>query len=629
MQTLIAKIAGSVVAVALFVGVAVPAASALTSAEIVALLVTAGVDAEVAAILAADLGTSSSSSSASCTTYTRDLTIGSQGADVVALQDMLVMKGNLVIPAGVSKGYFGTLTQSALASYQAANGISPASGYFGPITRGSIKCEVSTETGSSNNSSSSLSGGEASLEDFDISSGDDDEIEEGMSAEIAEIEFDVEDADVELQRLDLALVATGTSQEEDDPWDTFESLRLLVDGKEIAEVDLDSKGDYLDEDDGEVRIKGINHVFKEGKTAKIVVEITAQNSVDGADTPEGAEWTVNVVEDGIRAIDAAGIDQYIVDSTEATDTITFDVVEEGDGEELKVSSSKNDPESTTLKVEDDKKSDEYTIFTFELEAEDNDIDISTVTINVDTLTADIDDVVDEFILVIDGEEFDDWDYVSGIIGTDHDIEFDIDEDFTLDEDDEIEISLVVKFNAANDSNYASTGETISANVVAGAVEGEGADDIDSTGVASGDTHNLEVAGIIVDESGFSDEGSDKNNDDNTSRDFEFTFEVTAFEEDFYVATSSITTFLNGGTASTTVTVDSSGDEDTDGVFTVEEGSTETFTVIVTVSNVSTTGQYRVGLDSVDYTENSDGVTDTTTKDVENQDFRTAYSTINS
>ena len=73
-----------------------------------------------------------------CIPYTRDLTIGSTGADVVKLQNFLEKEGYLTMPAGVAKGYFGSLVQSALAAYQSAVGISPANGYFGPITRASL-----------------------------------------------------------------------------------------------------------------------------------------------------------------------------------------------------------------------------------------------------------------------------------------------------------------------------------------------------------------------------------------------------------------------------------------------------------------------------------------------------------
>jgi peptidoglycan hydrolase-like protein with peptidoglycan-binding domain len=68
-----------------------------------------------------------------CDKFFRDLTVGSTGSDVTTLQTFLEEEGYLVMPQGVAKGYFGALTQNALAEYQSVNGII-ASGYFGPIT---------------------------------------------------------------------------------------------------------------------------------------------------------------------------------------------------------------------------------------------------------------------------------------------------------------------------------------------------------------------------------------------------------------------------------------------------------------------------------------------------------------
>jgi hypothetical protein len=79
-------------------------------------------------------------------TYNTNLTIGSRGADVVALQSFLEAKGVLTIPAGTAKGYFGALTRSALAAYQSMKGITPAAGYFGPITRAAVSADSSVST---------------------------------------------------------------------------------------------------------------------------------------------------------------------------------------------------------------------------------------------------------------------------------------------------------------------------------------------------------------------------------------------------------------------------------------------------------------------------------------------------
>ncbi|MEK7536918.1 MAG: peptidoglycan-binding protein [Patescibacteria group bacterium] len=66
--------------------------------------------------------------------FTRSLTVGSQGADVKALQDYLTTTGHFTYSGG-STGRFGAVTQAAVAAWQKANNISPASGYFGPLSK--------------------------------------------------------------------------------------------------------------------------------------------------------------------------------------------------------------------------------------------------------------------------------------------------------------------------------------------------------------------------------------------------------------------------------------------------------------------------------------------------------------
>ncbi len=74
--------------------------------------------------------------SAASASFNVNLTIGSRGADVIALQTWLIAQG-YSIPAGAT-GYFGLQTRAAVAAYQAAKGITPAVGFFGPITRASV-----------------------------------------------------------------------------------------------------------------------------------------------------------------------------------------------------------------------------------------------------------------------------------------------------------------------------------------------------------------------------------------------------------------------------------------------------------------------------------------------------------
>jgi hypothetical protein len=121
---------------------------------------------------------------------------------------------------------------------------------------------------------------------------------------------------------------------------------------------------------------------------------------------------------------------------------------------------------------------------------------------------------------------------------------------------------------------------------------------------------------VINKDGFVDGGSTSLNDDGNAREYCFSVEVTAVGGDVRVFADEIKTFVDGpGTASRSASMDSTAEEISSGVFVVRENQTETFTIYVTVYNVSLDGQYRVGLDSVG------------SVDLNNSDFRTAFRTI--
>ncbi|MCR4275072.1 MAG: cadherin domain-containing protein [Candidatus Campbellbacteria bacterium] len=71
--------------------------------------------------------------------YSRDLTLGDSGQDVVKLQIFLITQNSgsfarTLFLVGAT-GYFGTRTQQALAEFQMVKGVTPSIGYFGQKTR--------------------------------------------------------------------------------------------------------------------------------------------------------------------------------------------------------------------------------------------------------------------------------------------------------------------------------------------------------------------------------------------------------------------------------------------------------------------------------------------------------------
>lgn len=127
------------------VGVAIATVASLSGS---AFAQTTSAQAQIAALMAqiaalqAQLGTPASSSSYN---FAKNLTLGSKGADVTALQNVLISGGFLKISAPTA--YFGPLTKTAVIAWQAANGISPTSGYVGPLSRAKLNAAVVTTGG--------------------------------------------------------------------------------------------------------------------------------------------------------------------------------------------------------------------------------------------------------------------------------------------------------------------------------------------------------------------------------------------------------------------------------------------------------------------------------------------------
>ncbi|MBI4992180.1 MAG: peptidoglycan-binding protein [Candidatus Harrisonbacteria bacterium] len=111
--------------------------------------------AQVAALQAqlVSQGTPAASSAASASLLSSgDLTVGSKGAAVKDLQKFLNANGAQVAASGAGSSgneteTFGSLTRAALAKWQAANGVSPAAGYFGARTRAKLAATGTAGTG--------------------------------------------------------------------------------------------------------------------------------------------------------------------------------------------------------------------------------------------------------------------------------------------------------------------------------------------------------------------------------------------------------------------------------------------------------------------------------------------------
>jgi hypothetical protein len=348
----------------------------------------------------------------------------------------------------------------------------------------------------------------------------------------------------------------------------------------------------------------------EDEPVTIVVGVTVQGSVD--DLP--ATWSVDM--DAIRFVDADD-----VTSTEdvSVDAVDFDIDVEGGDDELIVKSSSEDPDATTIQVEEDGKSDWTTIFAYDLDTDDstNDITVNDIKVAVVTPTDVVNQVVSDIQLLIDGEEFDDVTWATNGTAT-ATAAFELD-DFVIEAGERVTVEVQVEF-AALTSNY-DEGDTIFASTTAEiGYDAEGADDLEDAqmeGTATGERHTLRSAGLVVETTEVSE--TLKENSDSTTADdegeFSIEFDVTAFESDVYIDNNALRGLVetNTGvnfiitsagatvtTGTTTSSLTSSADLD-GGRYLVAEGETETFTLTVEFDPL-TSGFHALQLYSVNFND---------------------------
>lgn len=614
--------------------------------------------AQIAALMAqisSMSGSSATTGTAACT-FTRALTVGSEGADVKCLQDALTP--TYFNNAGGSTGYFGTVTASAVAAWQAANGVTPAVGYFGPASQAKFAAVMTTPTtpttpgsdDSEDDSSSSDLSGEASLDAFEINDADDSDIEEGTEeSEIAELDVEFTDGDAVITRLDIAVEKSSAT-----PWDAFEEISLVVDGEVVATVDAADEDDYLDEDDGSLRFSGLDIVAMEDEEITITVVATVQNNLDAA---ELGDWEVFAL--AMRYVDADDVTTTedtafdLIGNTTAPFTgdpsASFTIEEEGSEDEVIVKSASNDPDATTLQLKDDKKSGFEHMFSFDIDTDDstNDVEVTEITVAVaatedGTLATSTSFLINDAKLVVDGEEYDDVTITHGTSGS---FVFDIDGDLVIEAGDRVTVEFHAEFKALTSLFE---GATVQGSVTGSTgVESEGADDITAEGSATGEKHTLRTEGAVISLTSVT-ETSQTNTDSTTADDegvYTFKFEVTAFEGDLWVNKTAASGTTMGTAGVNYIVEDTNGTQvgtpgngtstaalsstaETDGTrFKVNEGETETFTLTVEW-DPSTGGFYQVQLHSFNFKTTSAGDPTTQQLTLPTEDYESDLISIN-
>jgi peptidoglycan hydrolase-like protein with peptidoglycan-binding domain len=576
-----------------------------------------------------------------CTVGMTDLTVGSTGASVTCLQQGLILKG-FSIPAGAT-GYFGLQTRAAVSAWQAAMGISPAAGYFGPISRGKWVNAGGTASGgvstgclpgymfnpvtgaacgsTTGGGSSGLAGTDGMINDVtELGSFNDEEVGEG-SEDVEVLGADIEasnDGDIALRSVRVSFDPTGNTGS-DDLDDYLDSVSVWLDGDMIGESDVED----FSEDSADLWVRTIttsNAVIRADDTARLVVAVTAAGNIDSDDI-SGDSWTVDI--ENIRFEDGSGVvttDSTTGDINGMDVDIDFTTFSESADTEVNITTDTDSPEAGIVIVDDNDSTDDVSLLMGRLEVEgDSDAVLDefpvtfTATANGGTGTS-LDDITTSVTLVIDGQEFTETMTHTGttLVGT---IVFD-DLDLDIDAGDTVEFEVLADISDIDGTAFVE-GATLKADVTATNrdnidienQEGDQIADSDKSGTAVGEAQEFRTEGISVDH--VSDSAVSNDNDGADTGTFKVRFEVTAVGETVYVSSlvANAVDYVvdrSGTATSTGLSAVITNITDTDltsvGNYEVLEGDSETFevTVIVPLGAAATSGLYRMSITNVEW-----------------------------
>lgn len=582
--------------------------------------------------------TTTTTTTSASVTFTRDLTIGSTGADVTALQTWLIASG-YSIPAGAT-GYFGTQTRAAVAAFQAANAITPAAGYFGPITRAKVASMGSTSTGttstvagcmpgaayssttgqpctSTSTGTSGLTGGEASLSGYTLQSGND--IAQGdTDQEIAVAQFNVRGGDVNVQRVTVEM--TGNASYSLLPWKYFTTLYVYNGNTKIGSVDVSSKSDWSQSGNTYSVDIPTNGIVRQGDNNQLSIRADAVNTIDSSN--DAQVFALDIPQNGIRAVDAAGLQEY---TGNPSDTVNVGITSAQNGK-LNITTDTNSPSAGVISVDPTNTTSNQEVLAFDLRNSQNvAVDLNTITIHATSSQTALQDIIRRATLSIDGDTY--TGTLSSGSTTTGTITFS-NLHTTVNGNDSVTGTLSIDLYGQT-GHYSTTGEGLIFGLNSSDVSAQNSDTGDNSqvvGSAQSQTQTIAVnTGISVSAgSNSASEAYNSTTPSNSTGTFALSFNVTANgSQDVYIPktiglTSSTTDdYTHGagvaddlgastvGTTSASLSSSADTDPNNSGYFVVHAGQTKTFTANVTMQP-SAPGYYQIGLKDVNFTANANG-----------------------
>ena len=592
--------------------------------------------------LQAQLAGGDDSMSGSCSyTWTRSLSTGSTGEDVMNLQKFLNMSADTQVSVsgagapGSETSYYGPATAAAVSKFQTKYsadilvpvGLTSPTGYFGPSTmaKANSVCSGMSDDGSmsddddDDSSSADLEGGAGSIEDADFMS-------KLNNEEVGEDEDDVQVMGMEIEaddNSDIELTAVGIdfdkgASDNRDFHKYASEVSVWFDGEEVARVDADEFED--DDEYGKTVSLDSGAIIRAGETGELVVAVSGVSNLDSTDATD--KWDVAFTSvrfrDGQGAVISDTSTGDIGDDNDTTAVGTnerefsFEDFASAADLDVKISSGDDDiNDSRSIEVDDNNDTDNVELLSFELEVEgDSDVTIDDFEINGTSVGAGVGEIVNTLELVVDGDVIGS-ESVASTSATTHEQIFD-NLDWTVKAGETVEV--IVRADLNNLSGGFTAGDTLFLTVdsqdAGWDIEDENGDDVvtgDRSGSETSDPHTFYADGIQVVQDSVSTSLHPGDNDDDDYVTLTIKFDVTAFGQAAYVQKALDVTTGTGLTGTTptdavgvhiqsadgdlttghvSAVLSSTADEKTN-TFEVKENQTETFTITATVANAAT------------------------------------------
>ena len=493
--------------------------------------------------LAALQGGTGSTNTGSVFQFNTDLTVGATGAAVTSLQQFLVGQGHLVMPAGVSYGYFGPITRAAVASWQAANGVAPAVGYWGPISRAKANSMTTPVSGTPTTTTPGVGittpGVEGTITVEVNSTPTGVKLREGddMKA-VAGIEIEAKTSDMRIERVKLDLDAATSGNTDQQFYNKIASKVYVLDGSTVlGSVDLNSSTVVEDGSDRFITISGLSFVIPKDTIKVLTIALDAKSSWDS--TFDGDSWTVGVPVDGVRSVDGAGVNQY-GPGTAFTRSFTSEG-ELVDDAEITVSKNVNSPKVSEVIASDGTDEDELDdleLLRFNVKAEDDDVEITDLIVNI--TRAGSGTATTSTLYLVDGSTVVGSESATGISVTGGAVTFD-DIDYVISEDTTKTFKILADIDDANGTTVTYKADIQSTDFT---TENSIGDAASVSGSATGDVITVRNIGLeitLLSKSIVKSATTEQNNVSTSTAEGTFNLRVTAVGGDILLGTVSSTT----------------------------------------------------------------------------------------